>query len=664
MYLKQTIKYLEAAKINFFTFLFIVFGSMLFAQENSISPLFGISNSSNASFQNDLNSLNQNLGSNLKIESFSNTNLLGLNFTVSTQQTSNVDKLFILKSPTELTVYDLPYFFDPNYNGEKTGVNLSVPVSDIDYHQNSSVIYAYSLDNQNLYTFVPFSGALQTTINLSFNSLNEDFALKTTNDFVVLKGEENDSTKILFHSLIDNSNTTVVLNTLYKSFKITSHHEMNNLYAVATDLNDINWLLEINPNSKLVSTISALPSCSNCSTEAFLYDANAIALDWEKNEMILVLNQSINNIDNFSLLTLSLNNGSVKKLAPLSKRMSNLYFNKAAADLVFPGDANHDGIVNTRDLLPIGLRYTFNTTQRFTQNIDWIGQQSFNTGVIAQGVDVKHADCNGDGQINSLDIDAITANYSSVHNSNKSVSASNGDCDYPLGFSFVENAYESNNVSVNIKLGETFNPVLAVYGVSFTVYYDNSFVVQNSMQTVGLNTWFGNDGGNCIHTSHDDFVNGKLDVTLTGVDLLNRTGGGDIIQIAWTMEDDLIPIAQQTENMNLRIADVYIINLAEEELESCGIDTVIEVSRKDAVGIKPVDKNFIKIFPNPSKSIIQIQTTEKIESVELLSITGKRIQKLDFKNKSTIDVSSISKGIYLLKIDLEEGSFFEKVVIQ
>ena len=664
MDLKTTIKNLEAVKINFFTMLFVVFANFLFAQENSISPLFGISNSSNASFQNDLNAINQNLGSSLKIESFSSTNLLGLNFTVSTQQTSNVDKLFIQKSSTELSVYDLPYFFDPNYNGEKIGITLSVPVSDIDYHQNSSVIYAYSLTNQKLYSIVPFSGALQTTLNLSFNSLNEDFALKTTNDFVVLKGEENDSTKILFHSLLDNSNTTIALNTLYKSFNIASHHEMNNLYAVATDLNDVNWLLEINPATKIVTTISGLPSCSNCSTESFLYDANAIALDWEKNEMILVLNQSINGIDNFSLVTLSLNSGNVKRFSSLSKRMSNLYFNKAAADLVFPGDANHDGIVNTRDLIPIGLRYTFNTTPRFTQNIDWVGQHAFNTGVMAQGVDVKHADCNGDGQINSLDIDAIKANYSSVHNSNKSVSASNGDCDYPLGFSFVENAYQSNDVSVNIKLGESFDPVVDVYGVSFTVYYDNSFVVQNSMHTVGLNSWFGNDGGNCIHTSQDDFLNGRMDVTLTGVDLLNRSGGGDIIQIAWTMEDDVIPIAVQTETMNLRIGDIYIINLAEEELESCGIDTVIEVSRKDAVGIKAVDKNFIKIFPNPAKSLIQIQTAEKIESIELLSITGKRIQKLDFRNKSSIDVSNISKGIYLLKIDTQEGSFFEKLVIQ
>lgn len=661
---KTSITSFKITKTLFLTLFFVGMFGVLFSQENSISPLFGISNSTNASFENDLNAINQNLGTELKIESFSNTNLLGLNFTVSTQLTSNVDKLFILKNSTDLVVYDLPYFFDPSYSGQKTGVSLSVPVSDIDYHQKNNVIYAYSLANQNLYSIIPFSGALQSNISIPFGGLVQDFALKTTNDFVVLKGMENDSTKLLFHHIADNSNTIIALNTYYKSFYITSHSQMQNLYAVATDSNDINWLLEIDPDYNTVSTISALPSCSNCSTESFLYDANAIALDWENNELIVVLNQSINSNTNYSLLTISLNNGAVKKSVALSKRMSNIYFNKAAADLVFPGDANHDGVVNVRDLFPLGLRYSYNTTPRFSQNIEWIGQHGFNTGVIAQGVDVKHADCNGDGQINSLDIEAIKTNYSSVHNSNKSISVSTSNCDYPLDFSFVENAYEGNDAVVNVKLGEVFEPVSGVYGVAFSIYYDNSFVVQNSMHTVGLNSWFGNDGGNCIHVSHDDFLNGRLDVSLTGVDLLNRAGGGDIIQIAWTMEDDLIPIAVQSSSLNLRIGDVYIINLLEEELQSCGVDTFLQVTRKDAVGIKPVDKDFIKIFPNPAKSQIQIQTTEKIEKIELLNTSGQHIKKMNFRNKSSIDVSTISKGVYLLKIDTEQGSFFEKIVVE
>lgn len=637
--------------------------SVLNAQENSISPLFGISNSA-TSFQNDLNAINQTIGEQLTIESFSNINLLGLDYTVSTQPTSNVDKLYILKTPTEFVVYDLPYFFDPNYNGEQTSITLSAPVSDIDYHQNSTTIFAYSLATQELSTLLPFSGAVQNSYSIPFTSLETNFILKTLDNYAVLKGKENDSTKLLFYNLQSNTSQLLTLNTLYKSFYTVSNKNLNLLYAVAQDLDDVNWLLEIDPSNTSTAVISALPSCSNCAQESFNFDQNALTLDWEKQQLIAVLNQNQNSVDNYSLLTINLIDGEIENFVSLEGAMSNLYFNKAAADLVFPGDANHDGVVNTRDLLPIGLRYTYNTTPRFTQNIDWIGQHAFNTGVMAQGVDVKHADCNGDGQINALDLEAIKANYSSVHNSNKSASASNGDCDYPLGFSFTELAYEGNNVSVNIKLGESFDPVVDVYGVSFTIYYDNSFVVQNSMQTVGMNSWFGNDGGNCIHTSQDDFINGKIDITLTGVDLLNRSGGGDIITASWTIEEIVVPIAQQTSQMNLRIDDVYIINLAEEELESCGTENSLEISRKNTVGIERVNASEISIYPNPATSEINIVSDKTIETLKLLSIAGEKIQNIEYNASKTINVSTIAKGIYILKINTEEGTFFEKIVVQ
>lgn len=642
---------------------FILYSFLLTAQENSISPLFGISKSS-TTFQNDLNAINQQLGKKTLIESFGNTAFFGLNYTISTQATSNVDKLYILKTPSICAVYDLPYFFDPNYSGVQADIALASSISDLDYHQNSGSIFGYSLADQSLISFAQSTGSTLSSKAISFNSSIQDFSLKTTDDFAILAGIENDSTKILFHDIQNNSNETLVLDSLYKSFYTVSNKNLNNIYAVAQDLNDQNWLIELNPAAASATIISALVSCVNCSAENISFNKNALTLDWENEQLIAAISINQDAVESHALLTLSLADGSIANFANLNTATSNLYFNKAASDLVFPGDANHDGIVNTRDLLPIGLRYSYNTSPRFTQNINWVGQQSFNTGVLAQGVDVKHADCNGDGQINDLDILAIKENYSSIHNSTKSATATTADCDFPLAFSFIEIAYEGNDVRVNIKLGESFDPVADVYGVSFSVFYDNSFVVPNTMQTVGMNSWFGNDGANSIHTSQDNFSTGKIDITLTGVDLLNRSGGGDIIQIAWTMEDDVIPIADLSENMILSIEDVYIINLQEDILESCGTNDSLEVTRKNTVGINKVDPNKIKIFPNPASSEIKIFTDEMIQSLELLSITGEQIKELRFGSNKTINVSSLAKGIYVLKLNTSEGVFFEKIIIQ
>ncbi len=659
--MKKKLLNISSLKLN--TLLFFVCVSLFsLAQENSISPIFGLAKS-NSAFENDLVAINQNLGKEIIIESFASSSFVGNNFTVSTQLSSNVDKLFVLKNSTSLAVYDLPYFFDPNYSGEQTSLNLSSAIDDLDYHQSNAAIYAYNLNANALYSLSPNSGTVTNTNNIPFNSSLEHFSLNANEEYIVLCGQENDSTKLLFHHITSGTNQNINLNTLYNSFYIVSHFSQSNMFAVAQDLNKVNWLLRINPSNLQVETISALPSCSNCNTESFSFKQNALAIDWETNSLLAVLNQEVVGVNNFSLINVDLSNGEVKNFAALEREINNLYYNKAAADLVFPGDANHDGIVNTRDLLPIGLRYSYNTTPRFTQSSEWIGQHSFNTGIIAQGADIKHADCNGDGQINDLDIDVIKANYSSVHNSNKSTSATGTNCDYPLAFSFIETAFENNEVSVNVKLGEVFDPVLDVYGVSFTVAYDNSFVVPNSMQTIGLNSWFGNDGNNSIHTSNDDFLNGEFEITITGVDLLNRSGGGDIIGLSWTMEDDVMPIAQQFTDMNLRIENPYIINLAEVELESCGSDTSLQVTRKDAVGIRTINDNFIDIFPNPAQEKLNIVTDESIETVALISLTGAFIQSLNINKEQAINVSSISKGVYLLQINTKDRSYFEKIVI-
>lgn len=638
-----------------------VYANTLFAQENTISPLFGISPSTSGVYQNDLLAINQNLGSSVTIQSFFTQNLVGLNYTVSTQASSNVDKLYFLNTPQTLKVYNLPYFFDPNYNGEADTLFLNQPVNDIVYYEPNTAFFAYQIANQNLYTISSINGQTLSTKTIPFPGSNvTDLSLQANHDFVALSGKLTDSLFVLLYNIAGDSVDIFELSTLYKDFFLVGHQTLTDFYAIALDTNNVNWLLAIDPVNENTQVIAALPSCSNCAIESFTFNKNACAVDFENNEIIAVLNQTINAVEQFNLLTISLVDGAIQQFTPLTKEVNNLYFNKAAADLVFPGDANHDGLANHLDLFPIGLRYSFNTTPRFSQNNLWIGQQAFNTGVFAQGADVKHADSNGDGQVNSLDIDAILLNYNSVHNSDKTDEEMDASCPYPLGFTFTQTAYEEGNTQINIKLGDILDSVENVYAVAFSLYYDNQFVVPNTMHTIGLNSWFGNDGNNSIHTFYDDFLNGRMDVSLTGVDLLNRSGGGDIITAAWTMEDLVVPIAQNFTNMNIRIDDVTIINLAEEELASCGMDSTLKVYKK-TVGINNIANEKIQIYPNPASSQLHIQTESLKAQVVIIDHLGKTILQTACNQKLTLAINDWTTGIYLVKIVTEQGMFVQKV---
>ncbi|WP_019037335.1 T9SS type A sorting domain-containing protein [Psychroflexus tropicus] len=74
--------------------------------------------------------------------------------------------------------------------------------------------------------------------------------------------------------------------------------------------------------------------------------------------------------------------------------------------------------------------------------------------------------------------------------------------------------------------------------------------------------------------------------------------------------------------------------------------------------------NSVSIFPNPAKDIINLEIPSSIEftSGTLYDLTGKDTG-LRIQSKS-INVSSLSSGVYLLKIQTTEGSVSKKVIIQ
>ncbi|MDC7999766.1 T9SS type A sorting domain-containing protein [Aequorivita todarodis] len=65
----------------------------------------------------------------------------------------------------------------------------------------------------------------------------------------------------------------------------------------------------------------------------------------------------------------------------------------------------------------------------------------------------------------------------------------------------------------------------------------------------------------------------------------------------------------------------------------------------------------IAIFPNPAKDIVNISTQEEITSIQVYNITGQQVLTLENEdqNLNSVDVSSLEKGVYLLKIEAQNN---------
>ncbi len=73
--------------------------------------------------------------------------------------------------------------------------------------------------------------------------------------------------------------------------------------------------------------------------------------------------------------------------------------------------------------------------------------------------------------------------------------------------------------------------------------------------------------------------------------------------------------------------------------------------------------NAISIYPNPTNGIFSVEA-DNMESIEITSITGEIIKQLVVNNnKTTIDLTSFSSGIYFAKIITDKGSAIKKIVL-
>lgn len=80
--------------------------------------------------------------------------------------------------------------------------------------------------------------------------------------------------------------------------------------------------------------------------------------------------------------------------------------------------------------------------------------------------------------------------------------------------------------------------------------------------------------------------------------------------------------------------------------------------------VNEINDDDIRIYPNPANDFIsiEIENDEKAISIEIVNNLGVTVISSKFKNK--IDVSGLSSGLYLIRINFEDYIHTEKVVIK
>jgi len=83
-------------------------------------------------------------------------------------------------------------------------------------------------------------------------------------------------------------------------------------------------------------------------------------------------------------------------------------------------------------------------------------------------------------------------------------------------------------------------------------------------------------------------------------------------------------------------------------------------------GINEIEMSeLIILYPNPGSGIFTVKSKEEISSIEVYNTLGEKIHLSEPKTKIyEFDLRSKAKGIYFVKINLENNIVTQKIIIQ
>lgn len=337
-------------------------------------------------------------------------------------------------------------------------------------------------------------------------------------------------------------------------------------------------------------------------------------------------------------------------------------------ECVFPGDANGDGAANNLDLLSIGDAYGIPGMTRPDPHFNWIGQPAPSwTHTFNTGVNYAHADANGNGLVDAPDIYGITHNYLQPQalpgGSGMNAQGVPLYLDIPVG-----NNNPGDTVVASIMLGTSAFPADSIYGIAFSISYDAALIDSGSARIDFTGSWLG-DTTLDLKGIARDFANGQqIDIAMTRIDHLTRSGYGRLADIIITI-DDIAGKSSGIKMLNIDIGKVWLIGsggmLIDVSLQSAQVAVVLNNDP-----LPPSLQGLVSIFPNPASE----QVSVVIDSPELAQ--GSRIEwvntqgqlvyqkQLSGIREEVFSISTLPTGLYFVRILTHKGVISQKIFVQ
>lgn len=353
-----------------------------------------------------------------------------------------------------------------------------------------------------------------------------------------------------------------------------------------------------------------------------------------------------------------------------------------AGQVMYPGDANNDGVANYLDLLPVGIGFGTLGEPRPGASEGWFAQPFiiWDYFLPTTGVNGGYIDANGDAIIDTLDLDAIVANYDFEQDTAMPMPWQHvivcNTCPPPV----LSITYDLDSVEVNgafqafisVLYPEEIPVELGALGLALELTYDPDLVVETSV-TVLPNT----DEGSLmfITATSQEAVGyrlpapGKVQVAASGRGQNAFFKDSTLVaKLEFIVIDDIL---RDTffRPFQLEISNLLFLNVKEELLMPLVLnqDSVVLFQLLDAKERLPLG-GMLEVFPNPARDLIRVSAAQPVDMDVLRLWNSQGMQVWQAGDSSgaewVIPGRELPPGIYWLEARRGRENAIRKVIIQ
>jgi len=327
-------------------------------------------------------------------------------------------------------------------------------------------------------------------------------------------------------------------------------------------------------------------------------------------------------------------------------------------DSVWPGDANGDFTVNIYDPLHIAIASGQTGPTRPGATTTWSAQACSNwTGVFTtNNVNMKHADCNGDGTVNNTDLGAVTANYNLSHpkgGRNKGT----GSNDLYFDMTNVTLA-PGKTVSIPVKFGSATQTISDVYGLGVRVLI-NGITPAAAPTLNNATSWIA--ATNAVNFTHPINTT-AVDWVLARTDQQNTSGQGTIATLNFIVPNN----AMVGTDVTFSFDDAVVVdNRGIENYDVNPIDATATIQFPESVEGIAGNLESVAIVPNPSGDVANMHIVlakRDVLTISVTDITGRVVWTANSQYEAgtqriELPASMMSSGVYTIRIAGEDNSY-------